>query len=521
MRKIKILLLMIPLMFISVVYAEKSSYYQHIWTNETSDSTSYVGYVTNDIIKVKDGYLTAGFKYEEAKISILDESGATKKMVSFDGEIYGRLKRIFAVDGGYVAIGTYLEDVFAIRLDSNYNYLDTNYIDVGREFDWAEVYAIESDGKIYLFNSEYYDDAIIVYDIQADLFTSNVSLNSIPSKVRTILNNYFDIINYDNCYSGTDEHYCHVFIKPYNNGYVFGLYDWDEENSKIVYFKDQEMWQKTYDNKMIKDGTVIGDYFVLAVNDGDAGSYLMLIDNEGNQLENISINEYTNNDYPFIPEHLINVDGGFALTGSVYTCGVSDRNINNDVVDITGSTIAQKSAPLKSVGEEPPEKPDGDLKPGGDKKPGDDKKTSDDKKTDNYKASSATKKIESKVIANCYSDKVLYFLYNFKIETKTDGHGTVEANKRRAMGGEVIDFTIIPDDGYVLAEVKVTDAGGNIIIFTDNKFSMPAADVLIEATFVKTSINPETSAGIGIVVLAIIGLISGFYVIKQIKTLKI
>lgn len=99
----------------------------------------------------------------------------------------------------------------------------------------------------------------------------------------------------------------------------------------------------------------------------------------------------------------------------------------------------------------------------------------------------------------------------FKITTKTDGHGKIKAEKIQAREGEVIKFTIIPDEGYVLGEVKVTDANGNVIVFKDYTFTMPNANVLIEATFVKKSIipiNPETTT-FGLLIVIICGLISG------------
>ena len=80
----------------------------------------------------------------------------------------------------------------------------------------------------------------------------------------------------------------------------------------------------------------------------------------------------------------------------------------------------------------------------------------------------------------------------FKIETKTDGHGTVKAEKESAKEGEVIKITVIPDEGYTLGVIKVTDGNGKVVYFTDYSFTMPNTNVLIEATFVKEKENPET-----------------------------
>ncbi len=78
----------------------------------------------------------------------------------------------------------------------------------------------------------------------------------------------------------------------------------------------------------------------------------------------------------------------------------------------------------------------------------------------------------------------------YKIETKTDGNGTVKSEKVKAAGGEVIKFTVTPNEGYELGVIKVTDDKGNVVYFKDYTFTMPNANVLIEATFVK--VNPKT-----------------------------
>ncbi len=97
---------------------------------------------------------------------------------------------------------------------------------------------------------------------------------------------------------------------------------------------------------------------------------------------------------------------------------------------------------------------------------------------------------------------------SYKVETKTDGNGEIKATKVEANGGEVIKFTVTPKEGYVLGVVKVTDANGNVLTFTDYEFTMPYANVLIEATF--TKVNPETGdiMIIGISIIAILSLIS-------------
>lgn len=99
----------------------------------------------------------------------------------------------------------------------------------------------------------------------------------------------------------------------------------------------------------------------------------------------------------------------------------------------------------------------------------------------------------------------------YKITTKTDGNGTIEA-KRSARGGEMVKFKVIAKRGYKLKALtlkaddgtKVTfeeedfteDENGEILI-NNNKFEMPFDNVTIEASWEKyeedAPKNPNTS----------------------------
>lgn len=110
------------------------------------------------------------------------------------------------------------------------------------------------------------------------------------------------------------------------------------------------------------------------------------------------------------------------------------------------------------------------------------------------------------------------YAINYNIETKTDGNGTVTSSKVKAYQNEEIEFTITPNEGYKIKEVRVTDEKGNTIIYTSNKFTMPSANVLIEASFTRNYIddlsniiNPPTGELsiiliIGIMIIAFIGI---------------
>ena len=63
-------------------------------------------------------------------------------------------------------------------------------------------------------------------------------------------------------------------------------------------------------------------------------------------------------------------------------------------------------------------------------------------------------------------------------------NGTVTADKEKANIGEEVTLTVTPNAGYELADLTVK-AGETIITVTDNKFTMPAGNVVVTATFEK------------------------------------
>ncbi len=117
---------------------------------------------------------------------------------------------------------------------------------------------------------------------------------------------------------------------------------------------------------------------------------------------------------------------------------------------------------------------------------------------------------------SCVSIHKHYYLVR-SIETKVNkGKGTVQVAKS-SKPGEPVTFTVTPEPGYVLGEVRVTDANGKVLIFKDYTFTMPNADVLVEAEFLPA--NPETK-DIAIVAIAILALAAGAVIILQRKKLK-
>ena len=107
-----------------------------------------------------------------------------------------------------------------------------------------------------------------------------------------------------------------------------------------------------------------------------------------------------------------------------------------------------------------------------------------------------------------------------KIEHKvTQGKGKIQViNKQKP--GEPVEFVIRPDEGYVLGLVKVTDANGNTVVFTQNRFTMPTADVIIEVEFLVANAKTADIAIIGVSIIAIIAAGIVFTQYRKIKLAK-
>lgn len=62
-------------------------------------------------------------------------------------------------------------------------------------------------------------------------------------------------------------------------------------------------------------------------------------------------------------------------------------------------------------------------------------------------------------------------------------NGSVAADKATAAAGEEVTLTVTPAEGYMLDTLTVTDAEDGAVVVTDNKFTMPAKNVTVNATF--------------------------------------
>ncbi len=80
---------------------------------------------------------------------------------------------------------------------------------------------------------------------------------------------------------------------------------------------------------------------------------------------------------------------------------------------------------------------------------------------------------------------------NYKITVGAMENGTVTANPTAAKAGATVTLTPVPDEGYALSTLTVTDRFGDAVRVTENSdgtytFTMPNGQVTVNATFVET-----------------------------------
>lgn len=83
---------------------------------------------------------------------------------------------------------------------------------------------------------------------------------------------------------------------------------------------------------------------------------------------------------------------------------------------------------------------------------------------------------------------------SYDITLPSIDHGTIAADAKSARKGELVTITAVPDEGFALDTLTVTDQRGKTVALTDNddesfSFIMPSGRITIEATF--TEIVPE------------------------------
>ena len=94
--------------------------------------------------------------------------------------------------------------------------------------------------------------------------------------------------------------------------------------------------------------------------------------------------------------------------------------------------------------------------------------------------------------ANPVTVKAIFEQKKYAITVQTDGNGTASASPISAAQGEQVTLTTAPNEGYEFKEWQVVS--GNITI-NDNKFTMPASEVTIKASFKKKAASGGSSGG--------------------------
>ena len=81
-------------------------------------------------------------------------------------------------------------------------------------------------------------------------------------------------------------------------------------------------------------------------------------------------------------------------------------------------------------------------------------------------------------------------LKNYTVSCVTPVNGSLSADTATATMGLPINLTVTPDGGYIRGTVTYTPEGGSPVTVSGDSFTMPAANVTVEATFIQ-----EVSAG--------------------------
>lgn len=107
-------------------------------------------------------------------------------------------------------------------------------------------------------------------------------------------------------------------------------------------------------------------------------------------------------------------------------------------------------------------------------------------------SSGILKKISS--AADTVTLKLYYDQTVYTVTVENDGNGSASAAPASAMMGEEITLTATPDNGYLFKEWQIVSGG---VTISNNKFTMPADNVIIKAIFEKKSGGGTPSGGGG------------------------
>lgn len=72
----------------------------------------------------------------------------------------------------------------------------------------------------------------------------------------------------------------------------------------------------------------------------------------------------------------------------------------------------------------------------------------------------------------------------YHISVVCNGHGTASASPEDAAAGTEVTINLVPENGYEMSSLSVTDADSNAITVENLKFIMPASDVTVTVQFI-------------------------------------
>ena len=511
------------------VYAEGPFYFD--W-----ETQSYENREPREHISYKDGYITSDYAENKTILSRYDADGKLVNSKNFNYEVYG----IKADDNNIYAMAYKNETGYVMLLDENFNIVE-QIERIAYDIKITEE-NIMIDGSEHEGNNWYY----YVYTYEKDL--SSFTKKEYNSK------DWFGV-NFDPLYDYLDNHYNYnnsigMWASDYKDNLMVNAETFVDRNQctaynganigggghdvesvrpgnrmKMLGNEDEESCYHTYIGlykangttlweKELKDYIAVGDAkfvneYIVAIGIREDSSDIIVFDMEGNIIQTI------NSTKGFV--NITATNGGFAVDeGFCY-------DIPNYVLGTGGEPLPPGKSPKPTLEANLVDLADvGNPFASGERilvgcsciAPwmDDDSVTYAPKPTSNVILTGAQM---------CTFKHQFYYLYHL-IEPKiTEGKGNIEVASH-GKPGEPVTFVVTPEEGYTLGVIKVTTADGEVLTFTNYTFTMPTADVTIEATFLKTGINPKTAdiAIIGVLLASLISLGLFFVQKKRLKELK-
>jgi len=109
------------------------------------------------------------------------------------------------------------------------------------------------------------------------------------------------------------------------------------------------------------------------------------------------------------------------------------------------------------------------------------------------------KKLSDKIALISSDNKIIFYEYECNVEVIESDFGTISVSESNKAFDKV-KIDVVPNSGFELEKIIVTDKENNIIEIKSNEFTMPTSDVSIEALYVAKVDNPDTADYIFVIV---------------------